>query len=61
MYYFFTFQIAFRATMLEHENAILRAQILTLREEASSLRQMLITKKGDQNTAQSLEHQINCR
>lgn len=52
-------QIAFRASMLEHENAILRAQILTLREEASSLRQMLITKKSDQSS--SNDHQINCR
>ncbi|GLV38044.1 uncharacterized protein CBL_07842 [Carabus blaptoides fortunei] len=50
-------QIAFRATMLEHENAILRAQILTLREEATSLRQMLIAKKTDQPP----DHQINCR
>ncbi|XP_067210563.1 transcription factor ces-2 isoform X2 [Linepithema humile] len=34
--------IALRATMLEHENAILKAQIVTLREEAQSLRHMLI-------------------
>lgn len=39
------FQIALRATLLEHENAILKAQILTLREEASSLRQMVLQKK----------------
>ncbi|XP_072383916.1 uncharacterized protein [Diabrotica undecimpunctata] len=39
-------QIALRATILEHENAILRAQVLTLREEASSLRQMLLQKKA---------------
>lgn len=38
-------QIALRATILEHENAILKAQVLTLREEASSLRQMLLQKK----------------
>ncbi|CAK9824337.1 D site-binding protein [Anthophora retusa] len=34
--------IALRATMLEHENAILRAQVITLREEAQCLRHMLI-------------------
>nr|CAI5817019.1 unnamed protein product [Callosobruchus analis] len=39
-------QIALKATILEHENAILRAQVLTLREEASSLRQMLLQKKA---------------
>ncbi|CAH1373685.1 hypothetical protein MTP99_015062 [Tenebrio molitor] len=39
-------QIALRATILEHENAILRAQVLTLREETSSLRQMLLQKKA---------------
>ncbi|KAJ8938553.1 hypothetical protein NQ314_011442 [Rhamnusium bicolor] len=39
-------QIALRATILEHENAILRAQVLTLREESSSLRQMLLQKKA---------------
>nr|CAH7728466.1 unnamed protein product [Callosobruchus chinensis] len=38
--------IALKATILEHENAILRAQVLTLREEASSLRQMLLQKKA---------------
>ncbi|XP_012268589.1 transcription factor ces-2 [Athalia rosae] len=37
--------IALRATMLEHENAILRAQVLTLREEAQSLRHMLIKQQ----------------
>ncbi|XP_053976361.1 D site-binding protein [Hylaeus anthracinus] len=37
--------IALRATMLEHENAILRAQIITLREEAQSLRHMLIKQQ----------------
>lgn len=42
----FYFQIALKATILEHENAILRAQVLTLREEASSLRQMLLQKKA---------------
>ncbi|XP_060525263.1 transcription factor ces-2 [Cylas formicarius] len=39
-------QIALKATLLEHENAILRAQVLTLREEASSLRQMLLQRKA---------------
>ncbi|KAG5900126.1 hypothetical protein JTB14_012799 [Gonioctena quinquepunctata] len=39
-------QVALRATILEHENAILRAQVLTLREEASSLRQLLLQKKA---------------
>ncbi|XP_066259174.1 transcription factor ces-2 [Euwallacea similis] len=38
-------QVALRATILEHENAILRAQVVTLREEASSLRQMLLHRK----------------
>ncbi|XP_011505725.1 PREDICTED: nuclear factor interleukin-3-regulated protein [Ceratosolen solmsi marchali] len=37
--------IALRATMLEHENAILRAQVMTLREECQSLRQMLIKQR----------------
>ncbi|XP_016845195.1 hepatic leukemia factor [Nasonia vitripennis] len=37
--------IALRATMLEHENAILRAQVVTLREECQSLRQMLIKQR----------------
>lgn len=32
--------------MLEHENAILKAQILTLREEAQSLRHMLIKQQA---------------
>ncbi|XP_017783281.1 PREDICTED: cell death specification protein 2 [Nicrophorus vespilloides] len=43
-------QIALRATILEHENAILKAQILTLREEATSLRQMLMEKKATEIT-----------
>ncbi|KAK9721700.1 Basic region leucine zipper [Popillia japonica] len=38
-------QIALRATLLEHENALLKAQLLTVREEASSLRQLLLEKK----------------
>ncbi|XP_071051355.1 transcription factor ces-2 [Onthophagus taurus] len=39
-------QIALRATILEHENALLKAQLLTVREEASSLRQLLLEKKS---------------
>ncbi|KAL1505717.1 hypothetical protein ABEB36_005217 [Hypothenemus hampei] len=38
-------QIALKATILEHENAILRAQVSTLRQEASSLRNMLLHRK----------------
>ncbi|XP_044757836.1 hepatic leukemia factor-like [Coccinella septempunctata] len=38
-------QVALRATILEHENAILRAQVLTLREETSALRRLLLQKK----------------
>ncbi|CAD1475635.1 unnamed protein product, partial [Heterotrigona itama] len=38
--------IALRATMLEHENAILRAQVITLREEAQCLRHMLIKQQA---------------
>ncbi|XP_014256203.1 basic leucine zipper transcriptional factor ATF-like 3 [Cimex lectularius] len=37
--------IALRASMLEHENAVLRAQVITLREEAQSLRQLLLHHK----------------
>uniref|UniRef100_T1JEZ1 BZIP domain-containing protein n=1 Tax=Strigamia maritima TaxID=126957 RepID=T1JEZ1_STRMM len=39
-------QIALRATTLEKENAVLRAQLLTLREEADSLRLLLIQKRS---------------
>ncbi|XP_050294307.1 transcription factor VBP-like [Anthonomus grandis grandis] len=39
-------QIALRAAILEHENAVLRAQVLSLREEASSLRQLLLHCKS---------------
>ncbi|KAG7200599.1 hypothetical protein KM043_001157 [Ampulex compressa] len=49
--------IALRATMLEHENAILRAQIVTLREEAQSLRHMLIKQQSP--TVQSIERSIS--
>ncbi|XP_022202872.2 cell death specification protein 2-like [Nilaparvata lugens] len=35
-------QIALRATILEQENAVLRAQVFTLKEEAQSLRQLLL-------------------
>lgn len=38
-------QIALRACFLEKENAVLRAQVTTLREEANSLRQLLIQKR----------------
>ncbi|XP_060825698.1 transcription factor ces-2 isoform X2 [Bombus pascuorum] len=38
--------IALRATILEHENAILRAQVITLREEAQCLRHMLIKQQA---------------
>ncbi|KAK3914440.1 Cell death specification protein 2 [Frankliniella fusca] len=37
-------QVALRAALLEHENAVLRAQVLTLREETHQLRQLLISK-----------------
>lgn len=39
-------QIALKATMLEHENAILRAQIVSLREETQSLRHILMKKQS---------------
>ncbi|XP_015916806.3 thyrotroph embryonic factor-like [Parasteatoda tepidariorum] len=38
-------EIALRACFLEKENAILRAQVTTLREEAQSLRQLLLQKR----------------
>ncbi|XP_076304986.1 uncharacterized protein LOC143222400 [Tachypleus tridentatus] len=38
-------EIAFRACFLEKENAILRAQVATLREEAHSLRHLLLQKR----------------
>ncbi|XP_069987243.1 uncharacterized protein [Penaeus vannamei] len=41
-------QVAMRASYLEKENAILRAQVATLRDEASSLRHLLLQKKGKQ-------------
>lgn len=37
-------QIAFRAAILEQENAILRAQILALREEVNTLQQMICSR-----------------
>ncbi|XP_020278931.1 cell death specification protein 2 isoform X2 [Pseudomyrmex gracilis] len=49
--------IALRATMLEHENAILKAQIVTLREEAQSLRHMLI--KQHTPAIQSIERSLS--
>ena len=39
-------EIAIRASYLEKENAILRAQVSTLREEANSLRQLLLQKRS---------------
>ncbi|XP_042880526.1 uncharacterized protein LOC122258579 [Penaeus japonicus] len=41
-------QVAMRASYLEKENAILRAQVATLRDEASSLRHLLLQKKTKQ-------------
>ncbi|CAD5124025.1 DgyrCDS12328 [Dimorphilus gyrociliatus] len=41
-------EIAIRASFLEKENAILRAQVATLREEANSLRQLLLQKRSQQ-------------
>ncbi|KAK5650022.1 hypothetical protein RI129_001051 [Pyrocoelia pectoralis] len=38
-------QVALKAAILEHENAILRAQILTLRDEVATLRRLLMEKK----------------
>ncbi|XP_076650772.1 uncharacterized protein LOC143357932 isoform X1 [Halictus rubicundus] len=48
--------IALRATMLEHENAILKAQVITLREEAQSLRHMLIKQQAP--ALQSIQRSI---
>ncbi|XP_014665110.1 PREDICTED: D site-binding protein-like [Priapulus caudatus] len=39
-------EIAVRACFLEKENAVLRAQVSTLRDEAGSLRQLLMQKRG---------------
>ncbi|XP_034231453.1 CCAAT/enhancer-binding protein beta [Thrips palmi] len=39
-------QVALRAALLEHENAVLRAQVMTLREETHSLRQLLLHSHG---------------
>ncbi|XP_062566918.1 hepatic leukemia factor-like isoform X1 [Saccostrea cucullata] len=39
-------EIAIRASFLEKENAILRAQVGTLREEANSLKQLLLQKRA---------------
>lgn len=39
-------EIAIRASFLEKENAILRAQVATLREEANSLKQLLLQKRS---------------
>ncbi|XP_023720788.1 D site-binding protein [Cryptotermes secundus] len=45
-------QIALRATMLEHENALLRAQVITLKEEIQSLRHMLLQTKTEEMAQQ---------
>ncbi|KAF7381557.1 nuclear factor interleukin-3-regulated protein isoform X1 [Vespula maculifrons] len=50
--------IALKATMLEHENAILRAQVVTLREEAQSLRHMLLKQQQTTRT-QSIERSVS--
>lgn len=44
-------EVAMRANQLEKDNAILKAQLNTLREEASSLQQMLMQRR--------LQHQAN--
>jgi hypothetical protein len=38
--------------MLEHENALLRAQVITLKEEAQSLRHMLLQTKTEEAALQ---------
>lgn len=43
-------KIAFRAAVLEQENAILRSQMLTLRDEVTTLRQMICTTRPQQLT-----------
>lgn len=43
-FHFSIIQIAFRAAILEQENAILRAQILALREEVNTLQQMICSR-----------------
>ena len=40
--------IAIRANLMEKENAILRAQVATLREEATSLKNLLLQKRSRQ-------------
>lgn len=40
-------QIAFRAAVLEQENSILRAQVVALREEVNTLRQMLCNRANN--------------
>ena len=41
--------------MLEHENAILRAQLITLREEAQSLRHLLVHKSKSSNDVRNTD------
>jgi hypothetical protein len=38
--------------MLEHENALLRAQVITLKEEIQSLRHMLMQSKTEEMAQQ---------
>lgn len=41
-------RVAFRAAMLEQENSILRAQNIALRDEVSTLRQLLCVRANSQ-------------
>ncbi|KAL7300130.1 hypothetical protein TKK_0007134 [Trichogramma kaykai] len=54
-------QIALRATMLEHENAILRAQLVAMREECQLLRQMLIKQRMPPLVQSTCDYQLNVR
>lgn len=46
-----SFQIAFRASILEQENAILKSQIFTLRDEIATLRQMIFPRNALSTTS----------
>lgn len=48
-------EVALRASQLERENAVLKAQLSTLREEAEALKRMLIQKR--QLHQQQQQHQ----
>lgn len=56
-------QIALRAAILEHENAMMRAQIITLREETQALRSMLMLSKKptESNATDSVPAGFTCR